>query len=52
MSNVDKTTVRNEVSRIKADFEQLCASGKITTEIKFPDEQYVYDHGTHAFHIS
>jgi len=35
MAQVDKTTVRNEVSRIKADFEQLCSDGKITTEIKF-----------------
>lgn len=35
MAQIDKTTVRNEVSRIKADFEQLCASGKITSEIKF-----------------
>ena len=28
-------SVRNEVSRIKADFEQLRASGKISPEIKF-----------------
>lgn len=35
MAQIDKTTVRNEVSRIKADFEQLCLDGKITTEIKF-----------------
>ncbi|NOY73008.1 MAG: transposase [Gammaproteobacteria bacterium] len=35
MAQIDKTTVRNEVSRIKADFEQLCARGKITSEIKF-----------------
>jgi len=35
MAQVDKTTVRNEVSRIKADFEQLCSDGKITSEIKF-----------------
>ncbi len=35
MAQVDKITVRNEVSRIKADFEQLCSNGKITTEIKF-----------------
>ena len=34
MAQIDKTTVRNEVSRIKADFEQLCARGKITSEIK------------------
>jgi transposase len=35
MAQIDKTTVRDEVSRIKADFEQLCSDGKITTEIKF-----------------
>jgi len=35
MAQIDKATVRNEVSRIKADFEQLCSDGKITTEIKF-----------------
>ena len=35
MTQIDKTTVRNEVGRIKADFEQLCLDGKITTEIKF-----------------
>lgn len=35
MAQIDKTTVRNEVSRIKADFEKLCSDGKITTEIKF-----------------
>ena len=35
MAQIDKTTVRNEVSRIKADFEQLCSDGKITSEIKF-----------------
>jgi len=35
MAQIDKSTVRNEVNRIKVDFEQLCADGKITTEIKF-----------------
>lgn len=35
MAQIDKTTVRDEVSRIKTDFEQLCSDGKITTEIKF-----------------
>ena len=34
MANLDKTTVRNEVSRLKDDFEQLCANGKITSESK------------------
>lgn len=34
MANIDKLSVRNEVSRLKADFEQLCADGKINSEIK------------------
>ena len=34
MANLDKLTVRNEVSRLKDDFEQLCADGKITSESK------------------
>ena len=34
MANLDKSTVRNEVSRLKDDFELLCADGKITTESK------------------
>ncbi len=34
MASLDKSTVRNEVSRLKADFEQLCAEGKINHEIK------------------
>ena len=34
MANLDKTSVRNEVSRLKADFEQLCTEGKITSESK------------------
>lgn len=32
MASVDKTTVRNEVSQLKADFERLCAEGKVTSE--------------------
>ncbi len=32
MASLDKTTVRNEVSRLKADFEQLSVDGKITGE--------------------
>jgi transposase len=35
MAAIDKLSVRNEVGRIKADFEQLCTDGKITSEIKF-----------------
>ena len=34
MASLDKTTVRNEVSRLKTDFEQLCVAGKITNESK------------------
>ena len=34
MANLDKSTVRNEVSRLKEDFEQLCTDGKITSESK------------------
>jgi transposase len=34
MANLDKSTVRNEVSRLKDDFELLCADGKITSESK------------------
>lgn len=34
MASLDKTSVRNEVSRLKADFEQLCIDGKITSESK------------------
>ena len=34
MASLDKTTVRNEVSRLKAEFEQLCTDGKITSESK------------------
>ncbi len=32
MASLDKTSVRNEVNRLKDDFEQLCSKGKITTE--------------------
>lgn len=32
MANLDKASVRTEVSRLKADFEKLCADGKITSE--------------------
>jgi hypothetical protein len=34
MASIDKTSVRNEVSRLKTDFENLCADGKITPESK------------------
>jgi len=32
MASLDKSSVRNEVSRLKADFERLGAEGKITSE--------------------
>lgn len=34
MAKLDKLSVRNEVSRLRADFEQLCAEGKVTGETK------------------
>ena len=34
MASLDKTSVRTEVSRLKTDFEKLCAEGKITSESK------------------
>jgi len=34
MASVDKTSVRNEVGQLKADFERLCAAGNMTGEIK------------------
>ena len=33
MASVDKSSVKNEVGRLKADFERLCSEGKITREI-------------------
>ena len=34
MANLDKASVRDEVSRVKADFEKLCGEGKVSGEIK------------------
>ena len=34
MANIDKLSVRNEVSRLRADFEQLCTEGTITSETR------------------
>jgi len=34
MASIDKTSVRDEVSRLKADFKALCSEGKVTNEIK------------------
>jgi transposase len=32
MASLDKTSIRNEVSRLKVEFERLCSEGKITSE--------------------
>lgn len=34
MANLDKKSVRNEVSRLKSDFDALCEQGKVTGEVK------------------
>jgi len=34
MASLDKTSVRNEVGRLRTDFERLCTEGKITSETK------------------
>lgn len=34
MASIDKSSVRNEVARLKADFKQLCANDKVTAEVK------------------
>lgn len=34
MANIDKTTVRSEVERVKADFEELCAKDNVSPEMK------------------
>jgi transposase-like protein len=34
MANIDKKSVRNEVDKVKAEFESLCESGKVSSEIK------------------
>lgn len=34
MASLNKDTVRNEVNRIKSDFDKLCGDGKISNEIK------------------
>jgi len=34
MASIDKTSVRTEVSRLKTDFEKLCAEEKISAESK------------------
>jgi len=34
MATVDKTSVRKEVERLKLEFENLCSSGKVSSEIQ------------------
>ena len=34
MATVDKTSVREEVNRLKKEFEQLCSEGKVSSEIR------------------
>ncbi len=34
MASIDKSSVRSEVARLKADFEQLCSDDKVTAEVK------------------
>lgn len=34
MASIDKASVRNEVGRLKADFELLCSEGNMTHEVK------------------
>jgi len=34
MASIDKISVRNEVARLKADFEQLCKNDSVTAEVK------------------
>jgi len=34
MGNLNKNAARNEVNCLKADFEQLCSEGKVTSESK------------------
>lgn len=34
MATIDKTSVREEVSRLKKEFEQLCSEGKVSSEIR------------------
>jgi transposase len=33
MASIDKTSVRNEVARLKADFERLCSNDEVSAEI-------------------
>jgi len=33
LASLDKSSVRDEVSQLKADYEQLCANGKVSSEV-------------------
>jgi len=34
MATVNKTSIREEVERLKQEFEQLCSAGKVSAEIR------------------
>ncbi len=34
MATIDKTSIREEVDRLKQEFEQLCSAGKVSSEIQ------------------
>lgn len=34
MASIDKSSVKNEIGRLKADFEMLCTQGKVSAEIR------------------
>jgi len=34
MATVDKTSIREEINRLKKQFEQLCSDGKVASEIQ------------------
>ncbi len=34
VASINKTSVRNEISQLKADFDRLCSEGKVTSETK------------------
>lgn len=34
MATVNKTSIREEIDRLKQEFEQLCATGKVSSEIR------------------
>jgi len=34
VSSINKTSIRNEISQLKADFDRLFSEGKVTSETK------------------